>query len=402
LSSDSATTHYIPLATSLDSTHHAPRATAHAFYVLIRYSDEPDQVELLKHIERRIQWLRVRHVNSGRSVTMRTPIVALSLVALTAFVPQTQAGGDRNADGISVAIVVAKDNAGTPTIERAGKFQVVFTNQSNKPIRLWSDECQLGHDMLSFQVENDSGKQSLMTKRAVSPSAWTNKRPQTVTIEPGETFAWDVGLAEFFWGDRMWKDVPEPNTGKLVTLTAVVEIKASDAAKGHGVWTGRAGSKPIKTLIVDPKLRTPNQYLWEQCPMQALSIMKADPTWVTKKDDMECTPLHHAARFGFVEVTRWLLTNGAEVNARAINYFTPQYFADNAEIVKLLIDHKADVNATSNGGTALEKAADRYAIWDRFPESAVGRDEAKAIVKLLLGAGAEYDIRSACLGPAQK
>jgi ankyrin len=132
-------------------------------------------------------------------------------------------------------------------------------------------------------------------------------------------------------------------------------------------------------------------------PEAGVAILQADRTWISKKDDMQCTPLHHAARFGFVEVARWLLTQGADVNAKAYNDFTPLHLTRHPEIVKLLIEHKADVKATSAfGGTALQAAADHFAILERNPEWAGGREKARKIIKMLLDAGAEYDILSAC------
>jgi hypothetical protein len=317
-------------------------------------------------------------------------VVAL-LVSQSVVGLRTQDAAVRAAGGLSIIIVAPKDKDGTPAIQRAGKFQVFLTNDSDKSIRLWSDECQLGHDVLSFRIEDD-GKTSPMSKREVSPEAWKNHQPATITIEPGETVTWDVGLADFFWGERMWKGVPEPNTGKLLTLTAVLEINTSDPAKELGVWTGQIASKPIRISVVDPKLRTPNEYLWEQCPNQALATLQAEQRWITKLDDMQCTPLHHAARFGFVEVSRWLLDHGADVDAKCYNNFTPLHFADSPEIVKLLIAHKTNINETSK----LEEAAERYARLERVPERAAERERARTIVKLLLEAGADYDIRSAC------
>src|SRR5262249_31113572 len=156
--------------------------------------------------------------------------------------------------------------------------------------------------------------------------------------------------------------VPEPNTGKMVTLTAVFESKPSDAAGQQGVWTGLVTSEPIKTLVVDAKLRTPHDYLWAGCPKQALRILQADPKWMTKRDDSKHTPLHLAARLGFVEVARWLLDHGADVNAKAYNDFTPLLYTRHPEIVKLLLEHKADVTAKASfGPTALEEAASDYA-----------------------------------------
>ena len=325
---------------------------------------------------------------------MRNSQVAISLFAVLAFVVPANGAGKPN--GLSVAIVIPKGKSGVPTIDREGTFQIVFTNRSDKPIRLWSEECQHSLETLSFRVEDGDVLPSVMSKRTPSPSAWKNRWPKTVTIAPGETLSWDVGLSAFNWGQPTWKGAPEPNTGKQVTLTAVFEIKSAATAKEEGIWTGRVTSEPIKTLVVDAKLRTPHEYLWAGCPKQALRIMQAEKTWIKKEDDNQCTPLHHATRFDYSDVARWLLSNGADVNAEAYNGFTPLHLAGNPEMVKLLIEHKADVNTKSNGRSPLETAAGNYAEWERNPDWATDRENARKITKILLAAGAEYDIRSAC------
>jgi ankyrin repeat protein len=74
------------------------------------------------------------------------------------------------------------------------------------------------------------------------------------------------------------------------------------------------------------------------------------------------TPLHIAAREGHLGAARLLLANGADVNARAAtNRLTPLHQAilnNKIEMVKLLLDYRADLEAaTQNGGTALFIAA---------------------------------------------
>jgi hypothetical protein len=181
-----------------------------------------------------------------------------------------------------------------------------------------------------------------------------------VTIPPGDTYAWEVAPSAI-WGEREWQGVPEPNTGELVTLSAVLQIKATDASQERGVWTGHITSESIEVLIVQPGLQTPHQYLWEGCPNQALKLMQAEPAWIHKVDEDECTPLHHAARFGFLKVGRWLLDHGAEVNARAYNNLTALHLAERPEMVSLLVERKANVDAESATGTPLLSAVARYA-----------------------------------------
>lgn len=74
------------------------------------------------------------------------------------------------------------------------------------------------------------------------------------------------------------------------------------------------------------------------------------------------TPLHNAAHFGNGEVTRVLLENGADVNAKNAEGNTPLFAAvhqQNAEVTAMLIGKGADVNAKNNYGYAPIRAASR-------------------------------------------
>lgn len=235
-----------------------------------------------------------------------------------------------------------------------------------------------------------------MYERPVYESDWFNKPPKTNTILPGVGYSWKVRPYEI-WGERVWKGVPEPSDSQKITLTAVFETAPSAAATKYGVWTGRVTSAPIAARVVDQKLTTPHRCLEEDCPKLAIKMMEADPKWIQRVDGDEQTPLHVAAYYGHADVVRWLLSKGAAVNAGAYNQFTPLHLAATPEIAKLLIDHKADVNAGSPvGRTILQDAALQYAPLGEYPEFAAEREEKRAIIKLLLDAGATYDIRSAC------
>jgi ankyrin repeat protein len=67
---------------------------------------------------------------------------------------------------------------------------------------------------------------------------------------------------------------------------------------------------------------------------------------VNKKDDDGFNPLHYATRQGSKEITKFLIENGADVNAESKFHKTALYYAieaNSAEVVELLIDKKADL-----------------------------------------------------------
>jgi hypothetical protein len=83
---------------------------------------------------------------------------------------------------------------------------------------------------------------------------------------------------------------------------------------------------------------------------------------VNEKTQEGFTPLHNAAFYGLLEITKLLIENGADVNAKTLSSLTPLYNAADhgyLEIAKLLIENGADVNIDFfNGRRPLHCAAD--------------------------------------------
>jgi 26S proteasome non-ATPase regulatory subunit 10 len=73
------------------------------------------------------------------------------------------------------------------------------------------------------------------------------------------------------------------------------------------------------------------------------------------------TPLHHAASAGHVDILQLLLNHGASVNAVNNDGRTPLHYAaswGHVDILQLLLSHGASVNAVDKeGGTPLHDAA---------------------------------------------
>jgi ankyrin repeat protein len=83
------------------------------------------------------------------------------------------------------------------------------------------------------------------------------------------------------------------------------------------------------------------------------SILARDPTLLQSKEWGDLTPLHLAVLHNHNDVAQYLLSKGADVNARTSTGITPLHEAaqnGNKEITELLLAHAASVNAVDNQG----------------------------------------------------
>jgi len=272
-----------------------------------------------------------------------------------------------------IEIITPRDAAGNDYLPHGEAFEVRLTNGSAQPVVIWDDQCEPGHRALSFRVKGADGQVQTVQNRSAAATVWTNYPPKTVMIPPGKTVSLKVNLSDFFWGERTWLNVPEPNTGDKIEVSAFFEVQATEESEKFGVWTGRIESAVLVLPVLNPKLKTPQDYLWNACPQQALKMLKDDPSWINKGDpEYQCTPLHHAARFGYKEVVLWLISHGADVNAVAYSGFTPLHLTKRKEIAEILIKAGARLDQKDHWGkTALQNAAelDRQEVVDAILES---------------------------------
>jgi len=71
------------------------------------------------------------------------------------------------------------------------------------------------------------------------------------------------------------------------------------------------------------------------------------------KNEFGWSPIHAAAFFSRDKVMMKLLENGAKINSRDLGGFTPLHLARTMDVARLLIEHKADINAADNQGKTL-------------------------------------------------
>jgi len=96
---------------------------------------------------------------------------------------------------------------------------------------------------------------------------------------------------------------------------------------------------------------------------KARALIKEHPALVNSQDSYaHQTPLHLAVQYGHKDIAELLLTNNADVEARAYGNWTPllnAVFGGHQDLVELLLAHKAEVNVREDTGrTPLQVAAE--------------------------------------------
>lgn len=115
-------------------------------------------------------------------------------------------------------------------------FDVVVTNVSDRPVRLWREWCSWGYFSLSFVVTGEDGKSVTVSKK---PRGWDKNYPDATILPPGDHMVFEVTF-----DDAIWQNSPLPERGRsrAVKLKAEYAVGGDKDAEKLGVWTGRQSS----------------------------------------------------------------------------------------------------------------------------------------------------------------
>lgn len=122
--------------------------------------------------------------------------------------------------------------------DRHSHFHVILTNTSDAPQRIAADGNSWGDEALSFEITDESGKQTIarrpMREYMKNMLSWW-------VLEPHENLVLDV----YFNDPERWHGFPHsPEYGdwRTVKMRAVFEVKPSTVPSKDKLWTGRAVS----------------------------------------------------------------------------------------------------------------------------------------------------------------
>ena len=112
-------------------------------------------------------------------------------------------------------------------------FDVVITNVSDQPVRLWREWCSWGYFSLSFVATDEDGKSVAASKKL---RGWDKNYPDATIVPPGDHMVFEVTFE-----DAIWQNSPLPERGRsrTVKLRAEYEVKGDEKAEKLAVWTGR-------------------------------------------------------------------------------------------------------------------------------------------------------------------
>ena len=145
---------------------------------------------------------------------------------------------------VSVAISVPASSAtnGNRMI-RAGAadahFHVVVTNVSEKPQRIWRDDCSWGYAALSFEFTDDTGKTWTAEKK---PRGWLANEPFYWILKAHENLVFDVNftstdLERFSRGSAAWAQ-GRRYAGDLRNQTRrrIAPARSVDRTRAVAIW----------------------------------------------------------------------------------------------------------------------------------------------------------------------
>jgi hypothetical protein len=172
------------------------------------------------------------------STPTRWTTLLLGFLLIAMAIASTAAAAE---PGLEVSIAVSKMDNGERVLRYSAKdkphFDVVVTNISNQPQRIWREWCSWGYFDLDFELTDQGGKTWKAKKK---PANWTRNFPSYQILEPHDSLVIEVEFAN----PDTWEGFPHlTGDSQTLKMRAFFEIHPDEETKKFSVWTGRVTSQ---------------------------------------------------------------------------------------------------------------------------------------------------------------
>jgi ankyrin repeat protein len=304
---------------------------------------------------------------------------------------------------LAIKLEIGDDEEKSNALNFEEVLSVSLADTTDQPVKLWDLDSKRGWSQLSFELTDLESGQKFVVRRIPlndsNPQAAKAKRrrrwwwTETLEIRPHRPESYDVLLSDCPESEQGWTGLPQTANGHRFSIVAQLESAANRSEPDY--WTGTIHSGSVEVRIQKGR-RSPHYYLSCGFVAKAFRILKADPSWVSKRDDEYGTLLNTAISAGAKDVAKWLLEHGADVNAADKNQLTPLQIAHDPELVALILEKKPElIRGKGRGHNILQAMLHDAARWWSEAGSVKRRQECRSLVDLYVKAGADYDLFAA-------
>jgi len=162
---------------------------------VVRPPAEWSPVAVRQHLK---VWIGERENKPGAHLPARRLLAWFAGLLVLQVALVNGAPGFREENGLSITIILPRDDAHNAILPHGEAFEVCITNHSAQSLRIWEEMCQPGHRTLTFAVKRADGDGSIVQKRDVPADAWTQLPPRTRIIPPKGSQTRKVNFSEIF------------------------------------------------------------------------------------------------------------------------------------------------------------------------------------------------------------
>jgi hypothetical protein len=150
--------------------------------------------------------------------------------------------------GLTVSIAISQTRNGVAGVRswkkgsRSSHVQVVFTNETSKPVLIWKETNLWGYNALRFEATDEHGK-LFSVERAMTGSS--GDIPTTWSVKAMQSLVMDIPLRN----RAVSEDRLLFGLGHRITLEAIYDVRPDIWSSKFNVWTGHIISKPVVCII---------------------------------------------------------------------------------------------------------------------------------------------------------